>query len=162
MATRQDDRYACDREDADPLHEQHHQRQLETDAEAQRQHQHEAHPLVDPRLGIDAQQRVETEQERQAPARRRRRRPVAAPARNSADAEGQEDVHVALLVRIQPGGHERPDLVEDPRAGQDRAHEQRGLHVDHEGLLGVETLQLRPRIVGDGAEEDDRLQVRTC
>ena len=38
-----------------------------------------------------------------------------------AQADGQVDVDEAFLVRIQPGGDERPDLPEDPRAADDDA-----------------------------------------
>ena len=63
MAIRQLGQVNGDVDDADPLEEQHHQRQLKTDAEGQRHQQHEAEPLADTRIGIDAEPFVECEEE---------------------------------------------------------------------------------------------------
>ena len=74
---------------ADAFQEQHHQRQLETDAEAQRQQEHEAHPLADPRLGVDAQPTVEAEEEQQHALENEEER-QAAPARNNSRLKGRK------------------------------------------------------------------------
>ena len=41
---------------------------------------------------------------------------------------------VTPFVAVEPGGDERPDLVEDPGTGQDQPADQRDHEVDREGL----------------------------
>ena len=52
------------------------------------------------------------------------------------EARAEHHVDVLPLVRVQPGADERPELVEDERAGQHDAAEDRHLEVDDERLPG--------------------------
>ena len=66
---------------------------------------------------------------------------------------------VLALVRIEAGRHEMPDLVEDPRAGDHRSDQKRGLQIDHEGLMGTERFGAHARIVLFRTPEEDVHQV---
>ena len=63
-------------------------------------------------------------------------------------------MYVPTLVGIKSGSHERPDLIEDPRAGEQHAHQERGLHVNHERFLRAVAGGAEPRVVGDRVPEE--------
>ena len=71
-------------------------------------------------------------------------------------AERQEQVDVFLLVRIQSRRDERPDLIEDPRARNDRAHDQRRLQPDREHLGKAEALGVDAIIFGARMKQQNR------
>ena len=69
------------------------------------------------------------------------------PARNKPSENGRYFCDVSAFVPIQPGGDERPDLVEDPRAGQHQARDQ----ADHEE--DGQRFERRERDQGSGRSE---------
>ena len=52
-------------------------------------------------------------------------------------------------MRIKSRRHKHPDLVENPRAAQDKAEQKRGLEIDHEAFLNVERLDFEWFIIID-------------
>ena len=44
-------------------------------------------------------------------------------------AEREDDVHVPTLLRVEPGGHERPQLIENHRTGQEQTQQRTDLDV---------------------------------
>ena len=76
------------------------------------------------------------------------------PGEEQTDADGKEGPDPLLLVHIQARRHERPELVEDPRAREHDAYEQRRLHVDAKRLLGRERGDAHAGVAGKWLPEE--------
>src|SRR6185503_7023654 len=75
-------------------------------------------------------------------------------------SHGDEGEGPGLLVRIEAGGDEGPDLVEDERRGHEDPHEEGHLHVQHQRLGGPGVDELDAGIgsaQGLGQEVEDPL-----
>ena len=151
------------RDEPDAGQEERHHRQLEGDAEGEQHARGEGQVLADADLRRDAdrgellEEEAERDREDEPVAERRaaRRRRTTAAIEN-----GQRD---ALLALVEPGRDELPDLVEDDRAGDEDAGDDRHLELGEErvGDAGADDERLLGRIAASGAQQERRPGART-
>src|SRR6266704_4164988 len=118
--------------DADARQDRERERQLEHGAEGQRELQQEVGEVLERDHRLEARTRIaQQELERVGRHDEERERPAADEEKRPDDHEGQR---VLLLVRVQPGRDERPDLPEDGGRRDEHADDEPHLHLDPQRL----------------------------